>query len=238
MRGWPTRWPAASRSTQRLDAATGQVPSLEASLALARTRLTQHQALAAAGAGSQFDLEQSATRVQELTAQLATARADQQAVRDELSGQVGGDLASVAAVKAQVITARAQLAVAQAQVETTRAKLDTAKWDLSQTVTRAPADGLAVNVQLRPGAFVSGIALNEVMTFVEYDYQIYALYAAERAAPGRAGQRSGDCARDAPRADPQGARGLDPVGAGPGATGCLGQPACGRRFRRPRAGFR
>ena len=163
--------------TQRLDAATGQVTSLEASLALARTRLTQHQALAAAGAGSKFDLEQSATRVQELTAQLASARADQQAVRDELSGQVGGDLASVAAVKAQVITARAQLAVSQAQVETTRAKLDTAQWDLSQTVTRAPADGLAVNVQLRPGAFVSGIALNEVMTFVEYDYQIYALYA-------------------------------------------------------------
>jgi len=163
--------------TQRLDAATGQVTSIEASLALARTRLTQHQALAAAGAGSKFDLEQSATRVQELTAQLASARADQQAVRDELSGQVGGDLASVAAVKAQVITARAQLAVSQAQVETTRAKLTTAQWDLSQTVTRAPADGLAVNVQLRPGAFVSGIALNEVMTFVEYDYQIYALYA-------------------------------------------------------------
>ena len=80
-------------------------------------------------------------------------------------------------MKAQVATARAQLGVSQAQLETTRAKLDNAKWELSQTVLRAPADGIPVNVQLRPGAFVAGMPLNEVMTFVEYDYQIYALYA-------------------------------------------------------------
>ena len=92
-------------------------------------------------------------------------------------GKSAGDLASVAAVKAQVATARAQLGVSEAQLETTRAKLDNAKWELQQTVTRAPADGLAVNVQLRPGAFVTGMPLNEVMTFVEYQYQIYALYA-------------------------------------------------------------
>ena len=162
---------------ERLNAATGQVSSLEASLELARKRLSQHRELAAAGAGSKFDLEQSETKVNELNAQLATARANQQAVRDELAGQVGGDLASVAAAKAQVATAQAQLGVSEAQLEATRAKLDNARWELQQTVTRAPADGLAVNVQLRPGAFVTGMPLNEVMTFVEYEYQIYALYA-------------------------------------------------------------
>ena len=162
---------------ERLNAATGQVTSIEASLELARKRLSQNRELAAAGAGSKFDLEQSETRVNELTAQLASARASQQAVRDELAGQVGGDLASIAAAKAQVATAAAQLGVSEAQLETTRAKLDNARWELQQTVTRAPADGLAVNVQLRPGAFVTGMPLNEVMTFVEYEYQIYALYA-------------------------------------------------------------
>ena len=144
---------------------------------LARKRLSQNRELAAAGAGSKFDLEQSETKVNELNAQLATARANQQAVRDELAGQVGGDLASVAAAKAQVATAQAQLGVSEAQLEATRAKLDNARWELQQTVTRAPADGLAVNVQLRQGAFVTGMPLNEVMTFVEYEYQIYALYA-------------------------------------------------------------
>ena len=57
---------------ERLNAATGQVTSLEASLELARKRLSQNRELAAAGAGSRFDLEQSETKVNELTAQLAT----------------------------------------------------------------------------------------------------------------------------------------------------------------------
>ena len=161
---------------EQLNAATGQVTSLEASLELARKRVSQNRELAAAGAGNRFDLEQSETRVNELTAQLATARANQQSVREELGGQVGGDLASVAAAKAQVATARAQLGASEAQLEATRARLENARWEVLQTVVRAPADGIPVNVQLRPGAFVSGIALNEVMTFVEFDYQIYALY--------------------------------------------------------------
>jgi multidrug resistance efflux pump len=162
---------------ERLNVTSAQVASVEASLELARKRLSQNRELAASGAGSRFDLEQSETHVNELTAQLASARASQQAVRDELAAQIGGDLASIAAVKAQVATARAQLGVSQAQLETTRANLDNAKWELSQTVLRAPADGIPVNVQLRPGAFVAGMPLNEVMTFVEYEYQIYALYA-------------------------------------------------------------
>ena len=47
--------------SERLNAATGQVTSLEASLELARKRLSQNRELAAAGAGSRFDLEQSET---------------------------------------------------------------------------------------------------------------------------------------------------------------------------------
>ena len=211
--------------SERLNAATGQVTALEASLELARKRLSQNRELAAAGAGSRFDLEQSETTVNELTAQLATARANQQAVRDELAGQIGGDLSSVAEVKAQVATARAQLGVSQAQLETTRAKLDNAKWELSQTVLRAPADGIPVNVQLRPGAFVAGMPLNEVMTFVEYRLPDLRAVRPERAASGRAGQRSRDRARDPPGPHHQGPRGLGPVGAGAGAARRLGEPA-------------
>jgi multidrug resistance efflux pump len=33
-----------------------------------------------------------------------------------------------------------------------------------------------VNVQLRPGAFVGQVALSEQMTFVDNDYQIYAMF--------------------------------------------------------------
>ena len=41
---------------------------------------------------------------------------------------------------------------------------------------RAPADGTMVNVMLRPGFFVAGMPFNEVMTLVDNEYQIFALF--------------------------------------------------------------
>jgi len=161
---------------EQLNQATGQVTSLTASLELARKRVAQNTELVAAGAGNRFDLEQSQTNVNELTAQLATARAAEQQVREKLSGRVGGDLASVAEVKAQIATAQAQVKMSQAQVETTRAQLENARWDLTQTTVVAPGNGTMVNVMLRPGFFVAGMPFNEVMTYVDNEYQIFALF--------------------------------------------------------------
>ena len=79
---------------EQLNQATEQVGSLTASLELARTRVTQNTELVAAGAGNRFDLEQAQTNVNELTAQLAAARAAEQQVREKLSGRVKGDLAA------------------------------------------------------------------------------------------------------------------------------------------------
>ena len=161
---------------EQLNEAAGQVRVLNASLDLARTRIGQNTELVAAGAGNRFDLEQAQTNEKELTAQIAAARAAEQQVREKLSGRVRGDLASVAEVKAQIATARAQVSVSQAQVETTRAQLDNARWDLAQTTVRAPGNGTMVNVMLRPGFFVAGMPFNEVMTFVDNEYQIFALF--------------------------------------------------------------
>ena len=66
--------------------------------------------------------------------------------------------------------------VAQAQVETTRAQLDNARWDLTQTTVRRAGNGTMVNVMLRPGFFVAGMPFNEVMTFVDNEYQIFAMF--------------------------------------------------------------
>ncbi len=161
---------------EQLNQASGQVESLSASYGLATTRVKQNTELVAAGAGNRFDLEQAQTNVNELTAQIAAARAAEQQVREKLEGRVNGELATVAQVKAQIATARAQVQVSQAQVDTTRAQLDTARWDLSQTEVVAPGNGTMVNVMLRPGFFVAGMPFNEVMTFVENEYQIFALF--------------------------------------------------------------
>src|SRR5215204_1398419 len=161
---------------EQLNMATSQIAALEASLELARRRVTQNTELAAAGAGNRFDLEQAQTTVNELTAQIGSGRAAQQEVREKLSGRINGDLATVAGVKAQITTANAQIRVALAQLESTRAKLENARWNLDQTTVVAPGNGTMVNVMLRPGYFVSGVAFNEVMTFVDNEYQVFGLF--------------------------------------------------------------
>ncbi len=161
---------------EQLNQAQGQVGSLTASQELAKKRVSQNSELVEVGAGNRFDLEQAQTHVRELTAQLDAARAAEQQVKEKLSGRVGKDLASVAQVKSQVASAEGQLKVSEATADTTSAQLENAKWDLSQTVVRAPGNGTMVNVMLRPGFFVAGMPFNEVMTFVDDDYQIFAMF--------------------------------------------------------------
>ena len=168
---------ASERELQeQLNEATGQVGVLTASLELARKRVAQYTELVSTGSASRFDLEQAQTNVIELTSQIAGANATAQQVRERLSGRVNGELSDIAAVRAQIASAEAQVQVSQAQADTTRAQLDNARWDLDQTTVVAPGNGTMVNVMLRPGFFVAGMPFNEVMTFVDNEYQVFALY--------------------------------------------------------------
>ena len=161
---------------EQLNQATNNVAALQASLELARKRVAQNTELTAAGAGNRFDLEQAQTNVTELTGQIAAGRAVEQQVREKLSSRVQGDFAAVAGAKAGIATAQAQVRASQAQVDTIRAQLENARWNLAQTTVVAPANGTMVNVNLRPGFFVAGMPFNEVMTFVDTEYQIFALF--------------------------------------------------------------
>lgn len=60
----------------------------------------------------------------------------------------------------------AQLDEAIAGIESLNAQLDNAKWQLRETEVRAPHDGYVVNLQLRPGTYVSNIPTAAAMTFV------------------------------------------------------------------------
>src|SRR6188768_3694707 len=161
---------------EQLNAAIEQVTNLSASLELAKKRVAQNTELVAAGAGNRFDLEQSQTSVNELTAQIAAARANERQIREKLAGRVAGELSAVAQVKAQIASAVAQVKMSEAQAATTGAQLENARWELSQTKVFAPSNGTMVNVMLRPGFFVAGMPFNEVMTFVDNEYQIFALF--------------------------------------------------------------
>jgi multidrug resistance efflux pump len=140
---------------EELKAAVSRTRAVNAQLGLARTRVNQNRELARTGAGDRFAFEQAEANVKELEAQLASAIANEGQVRAQLGATVGEDQAEVAQVRAQ---------------------LENARWELDQTTVYAPANGYAVNVQLRPGSMTAAFPALPVMTFVEDEYQILAMY--------------------------------------------------------------
>ena len=131
----------------------------------------------------------------------------------------------MAGVKAQMRRLNRRSQASQAQVETIRAQLENARWNLTQTTVVAPADGTMVNVMLRPG-FFAGMPFNEVMTFVDTQYQIFACSTRTNCTRSLRGTK-----RDYPRhlagAHRQGARGFGDLGASSGeldASGELARP--------------
>jgi multidrug resistance efflux pump len=145
----------AEKTQQDLDAAAARTRSIAAQLALAKLRVGQNTELVTQGAGDRFALESANADLKRLTADLAAARSSEAAIRAQLDAKVGPDVANVAQMRAQ---------------------LEQAKWELDQTTLYAPADGYAINVQLRPGAMTAAFPVTPVMTFVEAEYQVIALY--------------------------------------------------------------
>jgi multidrug resistance efflux pump len=158
-----------AESRAAIQQADARIKEIEPKLELARMRVGQNRELVRTGAGDRFALERAETDVKELTAQLDVARssgvqarageaqavAAERQIRQRIAGKVGNEYAPVAQVRAQ---------------------LDNAKWELSQTSVIAPADGYAINVQLRPGSFTTAFPITPAMTFVEETYQVIALY--------------------------------------------------------------
>jgi multidrug resistance efflux pump len=157
---------AAQGAVQQAEARVREVqPRIE----LARKRVLDNRELVRTGAGDRYTLESAETDLKSLEAQLDTARgvlaqsrgavaqaaAGERQVRERLAGKVGADYAPVAQVRAQ---------------------LENARWELEQTTVVAPADGYAINVQLRPGSFTAAFPITPAMTFVENTYQVVAMY--------------------------------------------------------------
>jgi multidrug resistance efflux pump len=150
-------------------AAASRTAEVSARLDLARRRVEQFRELAASGAGNRFDLEKAEADVKELTGQFDAARsaeaqarageaqaiASEAQVQQKLGARVNGEYATVAQIRAQ---------------------LENAKWLLGETTVRSPCECYVVNLQLRPGAFVAGIPLNAVMTLVEAEGQVVAMF--------------------------------------------------------------
>jgi len=140
---------------EQLNSAVGNTKVTRAKLELARKRVEQNRELASTGAGDRFALEQAEADLKELESQLGANIAAEAQVRARLGATAGDDQAEVAEIKA---------------------KLENAKWELSQTIFYAPANGTVINLQLRPGQLATALGFQPVMTFVEDEFQVIALY--------------------------------------------------------------
>ena len=146
----------------KIEESQSRAREIAARLALTRKRVEQYRELVKTGAGTRFDLERAEADALEQQGQLdaarnaeAQARASQRQIQQKLGATVKGEFSQVAQVRAQ---------------------LENAKWQLAETTTRSPCDCYVVNLQLRPGGFVAGLPVNPVMTLLEAQRQVVALY--------------------------------------------------------------
>ncbi len=99
-----------------------------------------------------IDPTQYQAKVDQLTAQLKLAE-----LREQQFSQL----------EARDAGSRFQVEEAQANVASLRAQLADAQWQRNGTTVRAPADGFATNVALRPGARVAAVPLAASMPFFD-----------------------------------------------------------------------
>ncbi|MEG1422380.1 MAG: HlyD family secretion protein [Citrobacter sp.] len=76
---------------------------------------------------------------------------------------VKSSVAEQAQIKSQI---NSLLNGEQSQVASLRAQLAEARYNLQQTVVRAPSDGYATQVLIRPGTFAAALPLRPVMVFI------------------------------------------------------------------------
>jgi multidrug resistance efflux pump len=149
-------------ASAKIEESQNRAREIAARLELTKRRVQQYRELAATGAGSKFDLERAETDALEQQNQLdaarnaeAQSRASQRQIQQKLGATVKGEFS---------------------QSAQTRAQLEQARWNLDQTTTRSPCECYVVNLQLRPGGFVGGVAASQVMTLVEAEGQVVALF--------------------------------------------------------------
>lgn len=156
-----------------LDQAGAAVDRVMSELDLARKDEQRYRTLLERGFAPRQQYEEMQQRVTGLEAQLRQATAAERQATERLGS--GGD--RIRSVQERLRAAEAQerevrLAVearsdgVNPEVRRITAELDRKRWELENTVTRAPADGFVTQLTLRPGQMAVPLPLAPVMVFV------------------------------------------------------------------------
>jgi multidrug resistance efflux pump len=156
-------------SQNRVTSLDSSIEAGRVRLQLAELRLGQTKELASAGAGDQFEAQRWESDVAQTRADLGALLPQRAAAQEEVTA----NQARAAGLRQQI---GATVGDEQADVAQIQAQLRDAQWQLEQTVVYAPADGYVINLQLRPGSLASQLPLNPVMSFVEQEHVILAMF--------------------------------------------------------------
>lgn len=146
----------AEQLKANLDAATANTAAVSAQLGFAEQRRNDVERLARSSNATEFRLQDEQKQVDTLNAQLTAAKAQETSARLALASQINGVNTEVARVNAE---------------------LDNAKWELEQTIVRAPTDGYVTNLALRKGARATSHA--PVMAFIDTSDAIFGIELAQ-----------------------------------------------------------
>ena len=103
--------------------------------------------------------------VDNLVASIDQAKAQRRLAEIEVKRTAGLVRASAGA-QSELDRWKAELAGAEASIVSLQAQLGNAQWQLDETIVRAPHDGYVVNLQLRPGNYVTSMPVAAAMAFV------------------------------------------------------------------------
>jgi multidrug resistance efflux pump len=161
------------QARENREAAAARVGQVGKQLDLARANLGRIEPLVRTLAATQEDLDRAKTRVLSLEEEHRQAiAADKVALEKLKTGSssleaVRQDIARLEAAEREVrIQVKAESDGTNPEVREVQAQLEKARWDLEQTVVRAPTDGYVPQLTLRPGQMVVPMPLRPVMVFV------------------------------------------------------------------------
>ena len=147
------------QSREAQDQARAAVAQVSAQLELARTQEARYRELVGKGLVAQVEYDRMKRQLESTEAQMQQAQA---AVRQS----------SEQSLQAQAQEQQARLGFEaesggmNPQVRQIVAQLAQARWNLEQTVVRAPTDGMVTQLMLRPGFRAVTLPLRPVMTFI------------------------------------------------------------------------
>lgn len=156
-----------------LEQAADQIKQIKSRLEFAETNLARNRQLLPSGAITQQQLDAIETQVVGLKSELNQATGAESAAQEKIAS--GGNrlqAAREALKQAEAEQRQAELALKSESdgmnpdVRQTLAILEEKRWDLDQTVVRAPSDGYATYVGLRPGQMAKPTSLSAALTFV------------------------------------------------------------------------